>query len=66
MIACSLRLVSTGFEKESQGETVVTYAFDLSTTLACLALHMSISFLAQLLVLDRPGGEGKVGMVRQS
>lgn len=45
---------------------VLTYAFDLSSTLACLALHMAKSFLAQLLVLDRPGGAGKVGMVSQS
>ena len=45
---------------------ILTYAFDLSSTLACLDLDMAISFLAQLLVLDKPGGAGKVGMVSQS
>jgi hypothetical protein len=52
--------------KRDRERVLVTYAFDLSSTLACLALHMPKSFLAQLLVLDRPGGAGKVGMVSQS
>ena len=39
MIACRLQLVRTGFEREIHIEMLRTYAFDLSTTLACLALH---------------------------
>lgn len=62
MIACRLQLVRTGFEREIHIEMLRTYAFDLSTTLACLALHMAMSFLAQLLLRDRPGGAGKAGM----
>jgi hypothetical protein len=65
IIACSLRLVRIGFENKRWREVLLTHAFDLSTTLACLALHIGRSFLVQLLAFDRPGGAGKVGKASQ-